>query len=643
MPLKKSDENETTMSHAPVIRLEGKIDKSGADAKRKQARNMARQQQAAERVSAACTELASNLNEASSATEELRKSMQQIASGAAEASGACQESQAAVTQISARLERQGRAAQVAQEKTAAMQQVCEEVTQSISELVLNVDVASTRQADSVKMMADLEKQAAKINDAVKAVIRIADQTNLLALNAAIEAARAGKHGKGFAVVADAVRTLAENSEKNAASIEGLVKQIQEASRKIAESIGKAAEVAKTEVAKGKTITGQLGKIRTDMGVIYEGAVVLNKASGEMGEAGKKALKASQDVASASEEQSSACDESLKTLEQQAQAMGASQKASQELEELSEELRTSSDITKSAEGVAGSAEDLSSSVEEINRASAEILTAVQQISDAAKQQARVVDDAAKGLDTIDAGVRTSEGKAREGLELGKGVGGLLSQNKTNVDEMIGGITTATEEGRLNLREIQELEGVSGRINKIVDAIANVAIQTSMLAVTGAVEAARAGEYGKGFAVVSTDIQNLANDAAENAEQIKDQVKAIQEQLGIVRKDLGEIADASLQEAARAKKSTELLVAIERDMEAVNKGNEEVVMATTEIATAAAQAKKGIDQIAAAAQQADKAATQAAAASRQQSQGAKELQVAIEEIAQIATELQQQQAA
>jgi methyl-accepting chemotaxis protein len=202
-------------------------------------------------------------------------------------------------------------------------------------------------------------------------------------------------------------------------------------------------------------------------------------------------------------------------------------------------------------------------------------------------------------------------------------------------MIGGITTATEEGRLNLREIQELEGVSGRINKIVDAIANVAIQTSMLAVTGAVEAARAGEYGKGFAVVSTDIQNLANDAAENAEQIKDQVKAIQEQLGIVRKDLAEIAEASLQEATRAKKSTELLVAIDR--------NEEVVTASTEIATAAAQAKKGIDQIAAAAQQADKAATQAAAASRQQSQGAKELQVAIEEIAQIANELQQQQAA
>ena len=100
---------------------------------------------------------------------------------------------------------------------------------------------------------------------------------------------------------------------------------------------------------------------------------------------------------------------------------------------------------------------------------------------------------------------------------------------------------------------------------------------------------------------------------------------------------------MQEATRAKKSTELLIAIERDMGEVNKGNEEVMQASTEIATAAAQAKKGIDQIAAAAQEADKAATQAASASRQQSQGAKQLQVAIEEIASIADELQQQQAA
>ena len=50
---------------------------------------------------------------------------------------------------------------------------------------------------------------------------------------------------------------------------------------------------------------------------------------------------------------------------------------------------------------------------------------------------------------------------------------------------------------------------------------------MLAVNGSVEAARAGEFGKGFAVVSTDIRNLARDCAENADRIKDTVKAIQD--------------------------------------------------------------------------------------------------------------------
>ena len=43
----------------------------------------------------------------------------------------------------------------------------------------------------------------------------------------------------------------------------------------------------------------------------------------------------------------------------------------------------------------------------------------------------------------------------------------------------------------------LEQVSRRIDKIVDAITTVSIQTNMLAVNGSIEAARAGEFGKGF--------------------------------------------------------------------------------------------------------------------------------------------------
>ncbi|OYU67218.1 MAG: hypothetical protein CFE45_43650, partial [Burkholderiales bacterium PBB5] len=59
-----------------------------AEANRKRARTLAKQQQAAERVASASSQLAAGINEAASAAEELKRAADQIASGAEEASGA---------------------------------------------------------------------------------------------------------------------------------------------------------------------------------------------------------------------------------------------------------------------------------------------------------------------------------------------------------------------------------------------------------------------------------------------------------------------------------------------------------------------------------------------------------------------------
>ena len=61
-------------------------------------------------------------------------------------------------------------------------------------------------------------------------------------------------------------------------------------------------------------------------------------------------------------------------------------------------------------------------------------------------------------------------------------------------------------------IGALEGVSRSVEKIVEGIGMVSMQTNMLAVNGSVEAARAGDFGKGFAVVSKDIRSLARNSA-----------------------------------------------------------------------------------------------------------------------------------
>src|ERR1700722_3526250 len=228
-----------------------------AEAQKRKARTFARQQKAAERIAAATSELASSIAEAAAASEELRRACDQIASGAEEAAGAAQQSMKAVLHGSALIQKAKENADVSVKKAEALQILIASVSGQLTNSILSIGRAAERQVDSVKMVEELDRQAAAISEIVKAVARIADQTNLLGLNAAIEAARAGQHGKGFAVVADEVRTLAETSEKSARDIQDLIAQIQTDVKVIAEGINISADSAKEQVQKGKIITAQL--------------------------------------------------------------------------------------------------------------------------------------------------------------------------------------------------------------------------------------------------------------------------------------------------------------------------------------------------------------------------------------------------
>ncbi|MBV5330581.1 MAG: hypothetical protein JZU65_23615, partial [Chlorobium sp.] len=269
---------------------------------------------------------------------------------------------------------------------------------------------------------------------------------------------------------------------------------------------------------------------------------------------------------------------------------------------------------------------------------QIMAAIEQIRKGAEVQSSAAEESAAAIVQIEKGADIAQTRATAGTEKLAAIKILLATNKTAIDNLITGVSSSADASRASIKQIKDLELVARRIDKIVDAITTVSIQTNMLAVNGSIEAARAGEFGKGFVVVATDIRNLAHDSAENADRIKDLVKAVQDQIGMVGRDLDEIVATATGEVEKAKVSTSNLVTIETDIAIVETGTTEILAASNEIKAAIGQVKKGIEQISSAAQQADKAATESAAAAKQQSQGAEELAAAIEEIASLADELQ-----
>lgn len=602
------------------------------------ARTLAKQQQSAERIAVATEQLASGIEQASSAAEELGATMAQISKGANESSAAAEESRAAINQIDKASVIADKNAKESLDKVNIAKSLLEVSTNDIAMLTKGIKSSADANLESVKLVGELEKQSNEVGEIVQAVVRIADQTNLLALNAAIEAARAGEHGKGFAVVADEVRNLAETSEKSARNISELVTEIQNNVKVVVkdiESSGVAANQVVEQAIKTtedlKTISKEIDLVQVGIQEVSQNSAIANNGAGEF-------LIIADQVAAAAEQQSGAAEEVEKSLLMQNKAFSELNTGASDLAQMAEELKLSTDTQKSAESLASASEELSANVEEANSTANEILKAMQQITAGSQAQSELTEKAAVLSDKL--AVASKQMSERAEFSSGKvtELQKLLDINKIAVDKMIEGISSSAETNLVASKNIKNLEETTRRIDKIVDAIGNVTIQTNMLAVNGSIEAARAGEFGRGFSTVAGDIRALAGESAENADKIKDLVRSIQQQIQRVASDIELSSKTSFAEVDNAKKTTHNLVVIEDSMNIILAATNEIGKGAEQSLVALEQARKGVEQIAAAAEEAGKAAEDASEAASEQSKGMQELAEAIEEISGLADELQ-----
>jgi methyl-accepting chemotaxis protein len=596
----------------------------------------------AERVAAATEQLAAGLTQSSAATSELGRSMEQIASGAEEAASASQEQSAAIKRIVAELGAARIAAEGTGKRSDAALASMSDTSGQIVAAVRAINRNAERQLASVALIAELERRAREIGTITQAVSRISDQTNLLALNAAIEAARAGGHGRGFAVVADEVRTLAEISDKSAQEVQQLATAIQAGVDEVVTAMRASAEAATREATAASAVVETLEARRVDMSRIAEDSRAILDTAMEAERAALEAEKGAEQVASAAEEQSSGAGEAQTTVQEQARSLSQAQSAAQTLAALAEDLRRGKGGAAGAEQISSAAEELSATIQEMSSAANEISSAIEEINRACQLQASATHETSAALAQIEKSARLAQENGKTAHERIQLIAAALKTGQAAVETLMKGVTSALQQTQSSVATVGRLTGLGRRIEKIVDAIASVTLQTSMLAVSGSVEAARSGDSGRGFAVVSNDIRSLAREAAENVERAKDTVRGILDQLASLQRDLDLIITSSELQVESNREAAAALGRIGIDIQALAAASQVIVDGSQAILAAAVETATGARQIATAAEEASTASREAATAAAEQSQGAEELAAAIEEIGSLADELRHQNA-
>ncbi|WP_448611076.1 methyl-accepting chemotaxis protein [Geodermatophilus sp. URMC 60] len=226
--------------------------------------------------------------------------------------------------------------------------------------------------------------------------------------------------------------------------------------------------------------------------------------------------------------------------------------------------------------------VSDSAQRLEGASQKLNAAADGIADNARTavgQAGVVvtsaGEVASSVDTVATGSSQMESAIRE-----------ISQNATAAARVAGQAVGVAE---TTTRTVGKLGDSSQEIATVVKLINGIAEQTNLLALNATIEAARAGEAGKGFAVVASEVKELAQETARATEDISKRVEAIQadtagavEAIGRISSVIGEINDFQATIAAAVEEQTATTNEMNRNVAEAATGSQQIAAAITGLA-------------------------------------------------------------
>lgn len=389
-------------------------------------------------------------------------------------------------------------------------------TTILRELVAGLRYVNTRSDDDQRQYLALVDQADQLRrDAIKqGVIRPAERRRMETigqLQAALEVRIATTHA--WQVVgreADAQRVL-KSTTKDVQSIETELQALRAEARSSAnESMDELQHVLQRAEASLAVLIAMAFGLAAFFGLSTSRAVTqpLSQLRSEMAAIGAGDLRVPDALA-----------HSGRVAQEYADLIGAMQQARERLRILLERVRNEADHVTLAAG------ELSASASAAATSSQHVTTAVMDISHGASLQLDALNNASDTVKVLaEAGAtigEAAEETERVGRDIRNTTNTTRDQVQVAIDTLLGARTSVLE----SRSEMTSLRDATAVIDDFVGVISEIATQTNLLALNAAIEAARAGSAGRGFAVVAQEVRTLAEQSANAANEVTENVKRI----------------------------------------------------------------------------------------------------------------------
>lgn len=219
------------------------------------------------------------------------------------------------------------------------------------------------------------------------------------------------------------------------------------------------------------------------------------------------------------------------------------------------------------GLRGLVEQIQTNAARVASASAEIAAMSQQQERSAVQQGGAIEETRRTV----AGLLESSGQ--------------IAASARGVAE---NASTTLHNAQLIANRIHTLTAQTQRITEILEIIKEIANKSELLALNAALEGAKAGEAGRGFSLVASQMQRLA-------ESVMESVKGVKELTTAIREATNATALATEDTTKLASDTAEAAQHIRVILEQQSGSTEQVTRAVDEIAEATHQAAAGTNQV------------------------------------------------